>query len=188
MSASNVKVGGSVKVDVLVPDGGSGLYPQAKLYGADNIEIGVSPLDLSSVEDDLYSASFTMPDTSKVTAITTVYTDSGHTTPSADYDPIIDEYLSQNDIEHTEIPKNTAFDNFSFPMYDEDGELKTGLTVTARRSIDGSVMAACTNAPVEVGEGLYTIDFSAADLNGDNIAFIMTANDAVATTFTVVTE
>lgn len=52
----------------------------------------------------------------------------------------------------------------------------TGLTVTCTRSIDGGAYAAGTLANVtEVSNGMYTVDFGAADLNGNVIVLRATA-------------
>lgn len=87
------------------------------------------------------------------------------------------------------LEKNVAFPNFEFMMYDEDDHLtgKTGLSITAQRSIDGGAYAACANSPAEVSDGLYKIDFAAADLNGDSITFRFTATGADPTVISVVT-
>ncbi len=53
-----------------------------------------------------------------------------------------------------------------------------GLTVTATRSIDRGAFASCTNAVSGISGGVYGIDFSAADLNGNNIIFLFTATGA----------
>lgn len=103
MSATNVGVGDTVKIDVLIPDGGSGLYPQATLLDAANTPLGVSPLDLSYVSGDLYSATFVMPSTDKVTATTIVYSDSGHTTPDTNYEPTIDEFIKASAVDNAAI-------------------------------------------------------------------------------------
>lgn len=77
------------------------------------------------------------------------------------------------------LKKNTAFNNFEFEMTDAVTHLpKTGLTITSQRSIDGGAYAATTNAAVEVGNGTYKINFSAADLNGDFITFRFTGTGA----------
>jgi hypothetical protein len=86
------------------------------------------------------------------------------------------------------IRSNTAFDDFTFPMYDAAGLPATGLTVTAKRAIDGAAPANCANAVSEVGLGLYKIDFEATDLNGANIGFKMSATGSLDTIFTVVTQ
>jgi hypothetical protein len=69
------------------------------------------------------------------------------------------------------IQKNTALNNFEFLMVDStDGKTaKTGLTVSAQRSIDGGAFAACANAVTEVGSGIYKINLATTDLNGDVI-------------------
>ena len=66
-----------------------------------------------------------------------------------------------------------------FPMFDDTTKApKTGLTVTATRSIDGAAFASCANAVSEIGNGVYKIDLAAADLNGDKIMFRFTGTDA----------
>jgi hypothetical protein len=81
-----------------------------------------------------------------------------------------------NDIAEATIKKNVAFDNFMFKMFDVDGDPATGKTVTATRAIDGGAFAACTNSVAEMSDGYYSIDLSAADLNGDSIALKFTAS------------
>jgi hypothetical protein len=88
------------------------------------------------------------------------------------------------------LKTNTAFTNFEFLMVDSSDHVspKTGLTVTATRSIDGAAFASCANAVSEVSSGVYKIDLAAADLNGTCITFKFTATGADQTTITVVTE
>lgn len=87
------------------------------------------------------------------------------------------------------IEKNTARPDFHFLMRDSDGNPKTGLTVAAQRLIDGGVFTATTNSPAtEVANGMYKIDLSAADTNGDNITYRFTASGANVTLITVVTS
>jgi len=70
--------------------------------------------------------------------------------------------------------KNTALSNFAFLMVDSTDHVtgKTGLTFAAadfQRSIDGGAFANSTNLATEVANGVYKINLSAADLNGDVI-------------------
>src|SRR4051812_29093207 len=55
------------------------------------------------------------------------------------------------------IQKNTAYSNFMFRMTDSTDHVspKTGLTVTAQRSLDGAAFGACANAVSEVASGWY---------------------------------
>lgn len=78
------------------------------------------------------------------------------------------------------VKKNTALSNVEFFMADASDHVsgKTGLTVTATRSIDGAALGACANSPAEVSGGVYKIDLAAADLNGDIITFIFSATGA----------
>lgn len=77
------------------------------------------------------------------------------------------------------LKKNTALAGFPFEMYSSaTHQLATGLTITAKRIIDGGSVANCSNSAVEVSNGIYKIDFTATDLNGNTIAFIFTATGA----------
>jgi hypothetical protein len=78
------------------------------------------------------------------------------------------------------VPKNTALAGFGFVMVLASDHVTgaTGLTVTATRSIDGGAFAACTNAVTEVGSGVYKIDLSAADLNGNVVVLKFAAATA----------
>lgn len=78
------------------------------------------------------------------------------------------------------VTRNRPLDDFEFLMQDAVDHIsgKTGLTVTAQRSIDGAAFAACANAVSEVANGIYVIDLAASDLNGDFVTFKFTAADA----------
>lgn len=75
--------------------------------------------------------------------------------------------------------KNTAFTTFIFALYDTAGLPKTGVTVTAERSIDGAAFGACTNSASEIASGAYKISLSAGDLNGDMILLKFSGSGAV---------
>lgn len=75
--------------------------------------------------------------------------------------------------------KNTGLDNFMFPMFDSATKNpKAGLTVTAERAIDGNPFATCSNAVVELSNGVYRVSLSAGDLNGDKIMLRFSAPGA----------
>ncbi|HEX5635558.1 MAG TPA: hypothetical protein VFY78_00600 [Gammaproteobacteria bacterium] len=88
------------------------------------------------------------------------------------------------------IAKNTALNNFEFLMIDStDGKTpKTGLTITATRSIDGAAFAACANSATEVASGIYKINLANTDLNGDVITFRFTGTGALDRFVTVKTN
>ena len=77
------------------------------------------------------------------------------------------------------IKKNTS-QVFPFVMVASSDHVtpKTGLTVTATRSIDGAAFAACANAVSELANGWYTITLAAADTNGSAIGLRFTATGA----------
>lgn len=87
------------------------------------------------------------------------------------------------------IRKNVALSAFPFFMADSSDHIsaKTGLTITAQRSIDGAAFAACANSATEVANGMYKIDLAAADLNGDTITLRFTATGADARLITIKT-
>ena len=87
------------------------------------------------------------------------------------------------------VKKNTALAGFTFPMFStSSGQLQTGLTVIASRSIDGGAVGLTANAVAEVGSGLYKLDLAASDLNGNSITLILTATGSADNTITFVTQ
>lgn len=77
------------------------------------------------------------------------------------------------------IKKNTIVSNFTFVMTDATTNApKTGLTVTATRSLDGGAFASCANAVSEIANGWYVITLAAADTNANNIALRFTGTGA----------
>ena len=87
------------------------------------------------------------------------------------------------------IKKNTVLNNFMFLMVDSTDHVtpKTGLTITATRSIDAAVFAACANVATEVANGMYKINFAATDVNGDVITFKFAGTGADDRLITIVT-
>jgi len=88
------------------------------------------------------------------------------------------------------VKKNAALANFMFLMLDSTDHVtpKTGLTITAQRSIDGAAFGSCTNSATELSNGIYVINLSASDLNGTVITFKFSATGADARYVTVVTQ
>lgn len=87
------------------------------------------------------------------------------------------------------VKKNQALAGFTFPMFSStSGQLATGLTVISSRSIDGGSLTVTTNSPVAVGSGIYKLDLSAADLNGNSITLVLQATGAADNTVTFVTQ
>jgi hypothetical protein len=86
--------------------------------------------------------------------------------------------------------KNTAFTAFPFFMQDASDHLsgKTGLTVTATRSIDGGAFGPSANSATEIGNGWYKINLAASDVNGDIIIFHFAATGADNTDLAVPTQ
>ena len=78
----------------------------------------------------------------------------------------------------TNLKKNQALANFHFLMTDSTTHNPAaGKTVTVTRCIDGGAFAAGTlSAVTEVSNGLYRVDFAAADLNGNVVTLRATAS------------
>jgi hypothetical protein len=78
------------------------------------------------------------------------------------------------------IRKNTSLSGFTFTMVDSTDHItgKTGLTVTATRSLDGAAFAACANSVTEISNGAYVIDLAAADLNANTVMLKFSATGA----------
>lgn len=77
------------------------------------------------------------------------------------------------------VKKNVAQNGIMFVMRNATTGLpQTGLTVTSQRAIDGGSLVATTNSPTELGSGIYVIDLSAADMNGNHIIVVFTATNA----------
>jgi hypothetical protein len=75
------------------------------------------------------------------------------------------------------LKKNTARPAFPILMRSATDHITPveGLTVQARRMIDGGAWADCANSVVEIGSGVYVIDLAPADTNGDNMMFKFSA-------------
>ncbi len=86
------------------------------------------------------------------------------------------------------LKKNVGF-TLTFPMTNSTTHVpQTGLTITSQRSIDGAALGATTNSVTELSAGLYTLVVAAADVNGTQITFAMTATGADTKFITVVTQ
>lgn len=73
------------------------------------------------------------------------------------------------------VKKNQALNGFQFLMTDSTTHApKTGVTVTATRSLDGGAFSACANAVTEISVGWYTINLATTDLNANTVALRFT--------------
>ncbi len=85
--------------------------------------------------------------------------------------------------------KNTAF-RVTFPIFDADGNLKTGAAgLDSEVSIDGGTFSDCTNEATEIAtaSGVYYLDLSSGEMNGDTIAVIV-KSDAKTAVITIYPE
>jgi hypothetical protein len=88
--------------------------------------------------------------------------------------------------------KNTALGNFEFIMTDSTTHApKTGIvngSFTKQESIDGGAFAGLGGTITEVANGVYKINFSTGEMNGDVITFRFAAAGADDTMFTIKTH
>ena len=84
--------------------------------------------------------------------------------------------------------KNTAF-RVTFPIYDNTGALVTGAAgLDSEVSIDGGTFADCTNEATEIAtsSGIYYLDLTAGEMNGDTIAVLVKTSTTDAKTTVLV--
>lgn len=87
------------------------------------------------------------------------------------------------------VKKNQALNPFSFVMTDSTSHApKTGLTVTAVRSLDGAAFAACAHAPTELNSGVYLINLASSDTNCNTLTLLFTATGADNLVVTIQTQ
>ena len=88
------------------------------------------------------------------------------------------------------IAKNVALSNFHFLMVDRVDHVtpKLSLTVTARIMKDDGDFADCTNDVSEKSGGVYSIDFTQAEMNADIIVLLFSAPSADTRTLTIITN
>jgi len=88
------------------------------------------------------------------------------------------------------VKKNTALNYFTFQMKDilSPSEGKVGLSVQALKSIDGATFVSCDNSPTELSYGVYVINLTANDLNGDSITLRFSSAGAIDYIVTIFTQ
>ena len=93
-------------------------------------------------------------------------------------------------VSNSDITKNATFSNFEFPMVltSDHYTAATSKSVTGEMSIDGAAFAATNGTIAEVGSGVYQIDLTADDTNGDVITYKFSATSCDDTIITVTTK
>lgn len=88
------------------------------------------------------------------------------------------------------VKKNVALSGFTFLMVNGTDHVtpEPGLTVTGQILQDGGAFAALTNAVVEIGNGVYKIDLTQAEMNAGIITLKFTATGADQRTLTIITS
>ena len=86
------------------------------------------------------------------------------------------------------VQKNVALSDFAFEMLSSSDHITpaTGLTVTATIQKDGGAFAAAANSASELSNGVYLIDWDAAELNATVVTLKFTAPGADQRTITII--
>lgn len=87
------------------------------------------------------------------------------------------------------IPQKNVAYRITFPIFDADGDLVTGATgLDSEVSIDGGTFADCTNEATEIAtnSGMYYLDLTSSEMNGDTIAVIIKTSSSGAKTTPIV--
>jgi hypothetical protein len=119
---------------------------------------------------------------------------SNHTEALAEITNHIDANSTQLSAILTKLPfkptKGAAFNNFKvFMVLASDSKTgATGLTVSGVIQQGTGAYSALTNPVVEIGNGMYRVDLTAAEMNADSISLIFTAATADARVITMYTQ
>lgn len=87
------------------------------------------------------------------------------------------------------VPRKNVAYRVTFPILDADGDLVTGAaSLDSEVSIDGAAFADCTNEATEIAtsSGVYYLDLTSSEMNGDTVAVIVKTGTAGAKTTTIV--
>jgi hypothetical protein len=85
------------------------------------------------------------------------------------------------------IYRNVGSQHIPFYLSDANGAAVTGATVTVKRVIDNSAQATAGGAVTEKALGQYVFSPTAADVDGENIGFLITSAGSVPLHLTVST-
>lgn len=139
----------------------------------------------------LYTTGWAIPDSNSIYQIQWKVTDATGTFYSEGTKIVINSALLDK---LTNLPpgiaKNVALSNFEYLMIASANHIsvKTGLTITGTISQDGGAFVALTNASAEVGNGVYKVDLTQAEMNADFITLKFTAVGADQRTISIKTS
>lgn len=89
------------------------------------------------------------------------------------------------------LPRKNAAFRVTFPIYNSSGDLVTGASgLDSEVSIDGGTFSDCTNEATEIAtaSGIYYLDLTAGELNGDTIAINVKSTSNKTTTIVIYPE
>jgi hypothetical protein len=85
--------------------------------------------------------------------------------------------------------KNTAVTGFPFALISaSDGSAITSGTVNGYYLLDGGTQGSITGTPTHEGNGQWSVDLLAAEMNGDLVGLLFTHSSAIPAHFTIKTE
>ena len=85
--------------------------------------------------------------------------------------------------------KNTAVTGFPFGLVSAtDGSAITSGTITGYYLLDGGTQGTITDTPVHEGNGQWSVDLLAGEMNGDIVGLLFSGGGAVPVSFTIKTD
>ncbi len=154
------------------------------------LDDGVTLYDRSTASLAKLVRSTTPANTLDVDADGEVDLNMAQTTPGSPTADTVGEALRKAHQQLPEAPqKNAALNDLPFLMVDETdfATPETGLTVTGQVSKDSGAFAGVVGSIAEIGNGVYTIDATAADMNADLLIFRFSSAGAADTFITIKT-
>ena len=84
--------------------------------------------------------------------------------------------------------KNTAVTGFTFCLATPAGVAVTSGTTTGYYTLDGGTQATVTASPAHEGNGQWSVNLTAGEMNGDIVGLLFTNSSAVPVNFNIVTD
>lgn len=131
MAYQYVQSGNPLQLELILPDGSTGLFPQAVVLNSVGAQVAGSPFSLTSQGFGLYAHRTFVPANGAYVCIFIVYTDAGHTTESPTYGRSSDHF--QVDSLLTQSTQNTS--NATAIKAKTDQLTFTGLNVNANAQV-----------------------------------------------------
>lgn len=178
--------GGPIPLNLQLWDGNAAAFVKAFLFNTDGSPYSTSSVTLNGNGTGLYANDTVIMPSRDLLSTYVVYIDSSFSIQDTNY------LISSEEItlsERIEIQRDQDLNHFTFPMTDNiNHNPLTGLDPLVQVSVDGGPFVNSTNNSVEVGGGIYQINLTALELNGEVITLELSATNADTRFVTIVTQ